>query len=309
MTAIILHHYPTSPYAEKVRVILGFKQLAWKSVFIPTVMPKPDLVALTGGYRKTPVLQIGCDIFCDTKLISRALDQLQPNPPLVPAGREASCAMTEQWSEQLFLLCAPIALQPQGLAHFFGKLPPDAAVTFQKDRAALFTSGSGKRTSMAVTRSELPGYLSQLETQLSVVPFLDGSVASLADISVYHPLWFLLSNPGIAEYLQPYPNIRAWAGRIAAFGHGKPEKMTSEEAIQIARNSQPIVPAGNSADPAGLKLGETITVAATDYGADPVSGVLVHSDLHEVVIQRSDERAGTLRVHFPRAGFKAAVPK
>ena len=43
---LILHHYWMSPYAEKVRSILGFKRLAWKSVLIPIVMPKPDLTAL-----------------------------------------------------------------------------------------------------------------------------------------------------------------------------------------------------------------------------------------------------------------------
>ena len=52
MTDIILHHYETSPYAEKVRLGLGLKGLAWASVEIPVIMPKPDLTALTGGYRK-----------------------------------------------------------------------------------------------------------------------------------------------------------------------------------------------------------------------------------------------------------------
>ena len=62
MTDLILHHYPNSPFAEKVRVTLGIKQLAWKSVIIPNMMPKPDLMPLTGGYRKTPVLQVGADV-------------------------------------------------------------------------------------------------------------------------------------------------------------------------------------------------------------------------------------------------------
>ena len=62
MTDIILHHYEISPYSEKVRLGLGLKGLAWGSVEIPVIMPKPDLTALTGGYRKTPVLQIGTDI-------------------------------------------------------------------------------------------------------------------------------------------------------------------------------------------------------------------------------------------------------
>ena len=39
MSEPILHHYAISPFAEKVRLILGFKQLVWRSVLIPPVMP------------------------------------------------------------------------------------------------------------------------------------------------------------------------------------------------------------------------------------------------------------------------------
>src|SRR6202158_4813724 len=71
MADIILHHYDTSPYSEKVRLGFGLKGLAWASVELPQIMPKPKLTALTGGYRKTPVLQIGADIYCDSQLIMR----------------------------------------------------------------------------------------------------------------------------------------------------------------------------------------------------------------------------------------------
>ena len=56
MDDLILHHYAGSPFAEKVRLILGFKALPWRSVTVPSVMPKPDLVALTGGYDHAVVL-------------------------------------------------------------------------------------------------------------------------------------------------------------------------------------------------------------------------------------------------------------
>ena len=75
MSELILHHYPQSPFAEKARLMLGFKGLSWRSVHIPPMSPKPDLTALTGGYRKTPVLQVGADIYCDTALIARRLEQ------------------------------------------------------------------------------------------------------------------------------------------------------------------------------------------------------------------------------------------
>jgi glutathione S-transferase len=86
MTDIILHHYDTSPYSEKVGLRLGLKGLAWASVELPQIMPKPNLTALTGGYRKTPVLQIGVDIFCDSQLIMRELERRHPSPKLL-SGR------------------------------------------------------------------------------------------------------------------------------------------------------------------------------------------------------------------------------
>jgi Glutathione S-transferase, N-terminal domain len=55
-------------------------------VEIPVIMPKPDLTALTGGYRKTPVLQIGADIYCDSQLIMRELERLHPSPSFYPAA-------------------------------------------------------------------------------------------------------------------------------------------------------------------------------------------------------------------------------
>ena len=62
MNTLILHHYNESPYAEKIRALLGYKGLSWRSVMMPRIAPKPDMVALTGGYRTVPVLQIGADV-------------------------------------------------------------------------------------------------------------------------------------------------------------------------------------------------------------------------------------------------------
>ena len=103
MTVPILHHYPVSPFAEKVRLILGYKQLAWKSVIIPMIMPKPDLTALTGGYRRTPVLQIGADVYCDTALICDVLEQLAPSPTLYPSATEGAARVLAQWAEHMGL--------------------------------------------------------------------------------------------------------------------------------------------------------------------------------------------------------------
>src|SRR2546427_13241778 len=103
MAQLILHHYDISPYAEKIRAILGFKRLAWHSVHIPIVMPKPDLTALTGGYRLTPVLQIGADVYCDTKVIARRLERERPTPTLYPRGTAAAERALSLWGEGIFI--------------------------------------------------------------------------------------------------------------------------------------------------------------------------------------------------------------
>ena len=91
MPEIILHQYASSPFSEKVRCLLGYKELEYKSVDIPVIMPKPDLMALTGGYRKTPVLQYGADIYCDTAIICRFIEEICPsNPGLVRVSRSSA---------------------------------------------------------------------------------------------------------------------------------------------------------------------------------------------------------------------------
>lgn len=309
MTDLILHHYPTSPFAEKIRVILGYKGMAWKSVFIPTVMPKPDLMPLTGGYRKTPVLQIGADIYCDTKLIARVIERLQPNPPLIPADLQGSISMLEQWTEQtLFFLMMPIVMQPKGLQHFFAKLPQGAMEYFQKDRQAMFSDAHARRPSGKTTASELPGILLALDGQLSQRPFLHGSAPTLADFSLYHPLWFVRSNPGVSKLLDPYPHLLAWYERITAGGHGPYAPMKATEALDVAQSSHPVDDGDvHFPDPNGLKIGDAVMVSAADYGTDPVKGTLVKSTLGEVAIRRQDERVGEVVVHFPRVGFRVTA--
>lgn len=84
MTDLILHHFAHSPFSEKVRLVLGWKKLSWRSVKVPVMLPKPDVVALTGGYRRTPFLQIGADVYCDSALMCRVIDEVAPAPPLYP---------------------------------------------------------------------------------------------------------------------------------------------------------------------------------------------------------------------------------
>src|SRR6202007_173889 len=99
MAELIFHHYQNSPFSQKVRSILGYKKLAWKSLTVPNIMPKPDVVALTGGYRRTPFLQIGAAIYCDTALIADVLERIAPEPTLYPAAVEGVSRTLAQWAD------------------------------------------------------------------------------------------------------------------------------------------------------------------------------------------------------------------
>ena len=68
----------------------GHQGLAWQSVATPMLPPKDDLVALTGGYRGTPVLQIGADVYIDSQRIARELERRFPVPSLFPMPARAS---------------------------------------------------------------------------------------------------------------------------------------------------------------------------------------------------------------------------
>jgi glutathione S-transferase len=304
MTDIILHHYETSPYSEKVRLGLGLKGLSWSSVEIPIIMPKPNLTALTGGYRKTPVLQIGADIYCDSQLIMRELERRHPSPSFYPTGRGAADALA-WWAEKtMFTPAASLA---------FAKRPDALPDGFLEDRAKF----SGRNIDPAAMLAALPNVLDQLRAHLDWLdqmladgrPFLQGSDAGLADLAAYHPVWFLQQKFGTAAApLDCLPRLLSWAERIAAIGHGMRSQMTAENALDAARAARSIASAtADLRDPIGRKPGQTVTVTPDDTGRDPVVGELVASDVHEIIIRRRDREIDEVCVHFPRAGFVVAA--
>jgi glutathione S-transferase len=301
--SLVLHHYEGSPFSEKIRLILGYKGLDWFSVRIPEIMPKPDLVALTGGYRKTPVLQVGADIYCDTRLMAELIERRCPAPTLFPAETTGTAGMLSQWADStLFWAAIPYTLQPAGMAHALKGLPPEAIKAFAVDRAS-FTAGM-LRPSLSDLAAQLKSYLNWLERQLaSTGGFMAGSQPSVADFSVAQSVWFIQRVPPVASILDGYPNLQAWYQRVAAFGRGRPQKLDSGSAVALAAASSGSFAATTVEPEQGLAAGVQVTVTPTDYGRDPVQGELVGLTDSEAVIASEDERAGRVHVHFPRIGF------
>ena len=301
MSELILHHFDLSPYAEKVRVMLGIKGLAWRSVQIPMVMPKPDLTALTGGYRKTPVLQVGADVYCDTSCIARELERRHPTPSLFPDGGAGLAIALATWGDRFFEPGAGLAMTVNE------GLPEDLV----KDRREFFS-----HMNFDTLRARVPHSYTQLLAHTSLVEeqlrdgraFLLGPSPGLADATAYYVLsmarGFL---PDAGPMLAPFPALLAWESRMRGIGHGRRSELASADAIGIARASQPELGRGVDVhDRLGLRAGQRVSVTPDDYGKVPVSGELVTLDRHEVAVRRLDERAGELVVHFPRIGYLVA---
>lgn len=299
MSGPILHHYGTSPFSEKVRVAFGIKQVAWRSVKIPPMMPKPDLMPLTGGYRKTPVMQIGADIFCDTQVILREIERRHPQPTLFPGLSKGLAEGVAYWADhQLFSACVAIAFG------IMGEQMPDA---FLEDRAQ-FSGRPIDRTKLkrqsAVMHGPLRAHLGWVEEALSDGrAFLFGDAPSLADLAVYHGVWFVRDRAK-SDAVADYAKLNAWADRMKGFGHGTYTEMDGKEALAIAAKAQPMaMPGGVQPNALGLSLNDTVSVTPDDTGRDPVVGQLVALDAQSITIRRASEETGDVQVHFPRAGF------
>jgi glutathione S-transferase len=300
---LILHHYDASPFSEKVRLAFGGKGAAWGSVTIPVMMPKPDLMPLTGGYRRTPVLQVGADIYCDTQLILREVERRIPTPSLLPAGQRGLASMVSMWADRTFFqTTVPVIFGSEGF-----NVPEE----FKRDREQL----SGRPFDTEQLRALAPSMRDQWRGQAAWIEealadgegdFLTGSTPGLADISAYMNLWFLrhAQRPGYDSLMAPYDLARAWATRMQAIGHGHPEPVASSDALAIAAAADPSPRRGVDAqEPQGLREGNHVTIMADDYGRDPISGTLVFADAQEIAISREVHDLGEIVVHFPRVGY------
>src|SRR5215469_2835645 len=176
---IILHHYDTSPFSEKARLLLGQKGLAWRSVIQPTIMPKPDLTPLTGGYRRIPVMQVGADVYCDTQVILAELAARAGGAPLEAAGWAVNL-----WADRLFFQATvPI---------IFGEIEvPKAFIEDREKLSGRPFDAAAMKAAGAPMRGQWRAQAAWIDEALAGSPYLAGDKPGLADLSAYMNIWFL----------------------------------------------------------------------------------------------------------------------
>ena len=297
MTDIILHHYPASPFSEKVRLMLGIKGLAWGSVVQPVIMPKPDLIPLTGGYRRIPVMQIGADVYCDSQVILAELERRYPNPSVVTGADWA----VNLWADRIWFQAS--------VAVIFGEIGDSIPAEFAADREKL----SGRPFDVAAMKAAAPfmkpqwrAYAAWLEDGLGRSDFLGGATPSLADVAAWMNIWWTgAAAPTVAdELLAGFDRTHAWRDRLRAIGHGRRQDLASADALAVAASATPIAGLESDPDdPSGLKAGDAAIVHADDYGRDPIAGALVAVTRDRVTLAREAGDLGVIHLHVPRVGY------
>jgi glutathione S-transferase len=298
---IILHHFEKSPFSEKVRVVFGLKQISWTSVIVSRTMPRPDLMPITGGYRRTPTLQIGADVYCDTQCIIRELERRFPQPTLFPGGSAGIAWSTAMWSDRPFF--------QNTVNLIFGSLGDKVPQDFIKDREQL----RGQKFDVEAMKAAIPQMRDQFRAHVGWIEaqlgdgrtWLLGNNASLVDINAYMNAWYVRNHlPDMTSMLAEFPRSLAWEQRMQAIGHASREELTSKDALAIAKQATAKTPTmADPDDPNGRKPWDRVSVVPDDYGKVPVSGEIVSLSAQHIAIRRTDPAVGEVVVHFPRAGF------
>lgn len=292
-------------------------------------LPREVLQSLNINYRRIPILAIGRDIYCDTRLIISKLEQLFPENKLSastsdgkamewllqnwtidggPFGRtaqlipsnaphmndEAWVADRKEMSGREFTKKSVDASRPEALAH--------ARMNFEFMEAVL---GDGRRF---ILSEKMEGTAER---------------PSLADIHAGWLFDWILSEPYMRNALRmdgnvisdsDYPQTFAWVSRMrdtvrkAQENYDKPEELSAEKTIENILRADFFEEEGRMdvRDPLNLQKGQIVEVWPTDSGFNHHDrGELVSIKVDEVVITKKPRVGeGVLRLHFPRTNFR-----
>ena len=296
---LILHQYDISPFSQKAQKMMGLKELSWQSVEMPMIAPKPDVEALTGGYRGTPVLQIGRDVFIDNWMIARALDEFDASGPAINAQGGLREAALYAWGERLFT-----PLLHAALAAYQSEWDAD----FLADRKRVFPDVDFDTLDVSDPdrRSQVRAYLGTVEAQLGLdQDFLGGAQADSCDIHVWGMVWMIHSAlPALVPIVKTFPRLTDWYERVSAFGTGDREDVKIDVAWQSLKDG-PARPLPDTPDqePLAPWVGEVVDIAAGSADRGSASGRLLAVDHEQVVLGVEPISGEAAQVWFPRFGY------
>lgn len=297
MPTPILYQYDLSPFSEKIRLMFGYAGLPWQSVTVSPMPPRPELDVLAGGYRKIPVMQLGADVYCDTRTIATEIARLAGKPELAIENCSAEAQDFAHEIEAQLFTALVVSSGGRLMGAVLRRTSLLTTLRFVKDRVGFAMKARTPRIAPKQGKRLIQQHLAATEQRLTA-GFLFGDAPCAADFTAAFYFWFACEVIGY-DWLAQAPKLQGWYERMQAYGHGNPERLTADQALDLAR----------SAEPAGISSGQLDTpVAASvepgDYARDPTAGRLIAETEARWVLQREHPRVGTVHVHFPRGGYR-----
>ncbi|MES2492310.1 MAG: glutathione S-transferase C-terminal domain-containing protein [Pseudomonadota bacterium] len=295
---LIVHLYTDQPaFSRKTRAMLGVKDAHWFACDHPTILPKPELAVLTGGYRQIPVAQVGADIFCGSELVLDLLEARIPQPSLTALSGPGIGRGLAYWAEDtLFWLTVQIVCG----SGFEASAQPD----FDEDRKQMLPGiydVAAMEAALPVNVPLLRGHLDLLARQLDDGRrFMLGDQPDLADISLWMPLDFMRHcRNGNENIPAEYPALTAWMQRVEAIGEGRRETVSRADALAVARAATP-TQTRCSTVAEGPQPGDRVTVQWAAYSPVALSGEVIEAHPRRLAVRWSAPEVGDVVVHFPR---------
>ena len=191
-----LYQFEASHYCEKVRLVLDFKGLPYKTIEVSPGVGQIDLYRLS-GQRQVPVLKDGDEVVPDSTAIARYLDAKYPAVPVIPTDskQKGLCLMMEAWADESIGLNARKAMigafnqhpnfrtallpvsTPELVKNVVGSVPGDLLSLLG---AGAGFGGDAVKAATDILRQDLESLCLILAEQ----PYLCGDGPTLADFAV-----------------------------------------------------------------------------------------------------------------------------
>jgi len=281
--------------------MLNYAGLNWLSVIHKEMPPRPFLEPLAGNYGRIPVAQIGADVFCDSNLIAAEISHISNKPELdIAKADEEVLAFVNKVEGKIFFAC----VLGGGSAKLRRKIRAtmslwDIAIFFADRIKMGVTATTENMIKLSEAKSIIFQHLEEMEALLTqrTDGFLFGDKPNIADFSAYHSFWFI-RDLGECSFMDDYPYVCAWMDRVKNLGSSTVKEISGEDALEIANKAKP--------RDLGLTLqdGPIVSIGPRDYRQKQTKGKLMFEDDKRWVIERENEKAGLVHIHFPKRTYK-----
>lgn len=220
---LTLFHMPTAICAQKVRVCLAEKGLAWESRFASgeTLRSAEYLAMNPGGY--IPTLVHDGRIVIESRIICEYLNEAFPDRPLLPPDpydRARVSIWTKQIDDSLHLAIYTLTCAAQLRRRYARMTPQEAALSLPLDLT------KRERTLDILDKGEASHYVpaalgrfrrlvDDLDRALAQSHWLVGGAYSLADVD-YTPYMRRLCDLGLSSLWADRPRVGDWLARLQA---------------------------------------------------------------------------------------------